>query len=607
MAKDEQTPSKDWRLEEGGDVDDRWVLQDSEQQLNDQWDIEGVDEPVSQWQPVEYEKQGRSRFTWVLPTVVTVALLGVLGYSAFALVPSLIEQVQELTAGMRSAETPLEQTPAPDETIAAAEETPEDAAGLMPEEPTPAPAIEEPTPEPPPPTPSPTPSVVEQRFATVISAYGVNARREPRTDAEIIRILEQGETFLVYGEEQSDGENWLQLLVTDAPLTDGQPVSGEVGYAAADFLAQGVQPISRELYEQALLAGGFAPAPEEAAPAEDAVATQPAEESAEMTPAPGVTLPTVTPAPGLPEGQPAEVSITVDAPSGLNARTLPDLTSDVVRLLLDQETVPAISRLANNEWILADLGDGAQGWVSAAFVIVNGDINDLPVTAPGELPQPTPTPAETPTPETAAIAAPAAEPPAPYSSQLPAGVPGASVVSAEGVNARQSPSTDSAVLAILPQYAALPVTGRSADGEWLLVELPQGGTAWAFRSAIIPIGDVNSVPVSDAAGSAAPQPAAEAAPEETAAPAAPAATPEEAATSDEASGTIRLIVAAIFSAPDEASESIQRVGRGAVLPVTGRTADGQWIQVQSASGATGWVAAAAIDLNVDVETLAIIG
>jgi hypothetical protein len=62
MAKDEQTPSKDWRLEEGDDVDERWVLQDSEQQLNEQWDIEGVDEPVSQWQPVEYEKQGRSRF-----------------------------------------------------------------------------------------------------------------------------------------------------------------------------------------------------------------------------------------------------------------------------------------------------------------------------------------------------------------------------------------------------------------------------------------------------------------------------------------------------------------------------------------------------------------
>ncbi len=61
MAKDGQTPSKDWRLEEGDDVDERWVLQDSEQQLNEQWDIEGVDEPVSRWQAVEYEKQGRSR------------------------------------------------------------------------------------------------------------------------------------------------------------------------------------------------------------------------------------------------------------------------------------------------------------------------------------------------------------------------------------------------------------------------------------------------------------------------------------------------------------------------------------------------------------------
>lgn len=602
MAKDEQTPSKDWRLEEGSDVDDRWVLQDSEQQLNDQWDIEGVDEPVSQWQPVEYEKQSRSRFTWILPTVVTVALLGVLGFSAFQLLPQISEVWDAITGSERTSEAPLDETPPPEDAVAAAEETPQDAAAAAPAEPTPAPAIQEPTPEPPTPIPTPTPAVVEQRFATVISAYGVNARRAPNTDAEIIRILEQGETFFVYGEEQADGENWLQLLVTDSPLTDGQPVTGEVGYAAADFMAEGVQPVSQELYEQAMLAGGFTLTPEEAepAPAEEVATAQPAEEAAE----PGVVLPTVTPASSPAAGQPAALSVTVDAPSGLNARTLPDLTSDVVRLLLDQETVPAISRLANNEWILADLGDGAQGWVSAAFVVVNGDINALPVIAPGELPQPTATPAETPTPEAEAIAAPA-EPPAPYTSQLSGGGPGASVVSAEGVNARQSPNTDSTVLAILPQYAALPVSGRSADGEWLLVELPQGGTAWVFRSAIIPIGDVNSVPVSDATGSAAPLPADEAAPEETAE---PAATPaEEAAAPAEAVGTIQRIVTAIYSAPDNQSESIQRVGKGAVLPVNGRTSDGQWIQVQSAGGAIGWVNAADIELNVDIETLAVTG
>ena len=601
MAKDEQTPSKDWRLEEGDDVDERWVLQDSEQQLNEQWDIEGVDEPVSQWQPVEYEKQGRSRFTWILPTIVTVALLGVLGFSAISLGPSIKAMVEEIFGSMRVTEQPLDETPPPEEAIAAAEETPQDAAAAAPEEPTPAPVVEEPTPEPPTPTPSPTPAVTEQRFATVISAYGVNARRAPDTGAEIIRILEQGETFFVYGEEQADGENWLQLLVTDSPLTDGQPVTGEVGYAAADFMAEGAQPISQELYEQAMLAGGFTVTPEEAepTPAEEAAATLPAEEEAE----PGVVLPTVTPASGAEISQPTDVSVTVDAPSGLNARTLPDLTSEVVRLLLDQETVPAISRLANNEWILADLGDGAQGWVSAAFIVIDGDVNTLPVTAPGELPQPTPTPAETPTPEAEAIVAPA-EPPAPYSSQLTGGGPGASVVSAEGVNARQQPNTDSTVIDVLPQYASLPVSGRSADDEWLQVEMPQGGTAWIFRSAIIPIGDVNSVPVSDATGSAAPQPAGDAAPAETAEPAVPPA--EEGETPAAASGTIRLIVTAIVSAPDEESESIQRVGRGAALPVTGRTADGQWIQVQSSGGATGWVMASAIELNVDIETLAII-
>ncbi len=129
----------------------------------------------------------------------------------------------------------------------------------------------------------------------MISAYGVNARRQPDTGAEIIRILEQGETFFVYGEEQADGENWLQLLVTDS-LTDGQPVTGEVGYAAADFMAEGAQPISQELYEQAMLAGGFTVTPEEAepTPAEEAAATLPAEEEAE----PGVVLPTVTSASG---------------------------------------------------------------------------------------------------------------------------------------------------------------------------------------------------------------------------------------------------------------------------------------------------------------------
>ncbi len=441
-------------------------------------------------------------------------------------------------------------------------------------------------------------------------------------DAEIIRILAQNETFFVYGtEEGADGTVWLKVLVADGPLTEGQPVTGTVGYAAAEYFAQGDQPISQALYEAALRAGGITPTPQaaEAAPAESHAAAEAAPTVAaggEQTPT--VPLPTVTPVSAVAPNPAAAITITVNAPAGANVRRLPDLNADIVALLPDQTVAPAISRTPLSDWLLLDLGDGAQGWISLELTLSGGDVIGLPVTTAGELPQPTPTPAETPTPEAAANAEPV-EPPAPYTSQLPDGVPGALVVSAEGVNARPSADTESAVLAILPQGAALPVVGRSDDGEWLLIELPQGGTAWIFRSTIIPSGDVNGVPVSAAAGTAATQPAGEATPAAAAeatvettveAPVeAGAATPAPTTAASKpvaADATVRSVIMPIYATPSTTGESIERVGKGVVLPATGRTADGQWVRVQSAAGATGWIAASAVDLSVDVETLAVI-
>jgi len=608
MAKDEQTSSKDWEIQEGGEVDDRWVLQDSEQQFNDQWDIEGTDEPISQWQPVEYEKPSRGRLTWVLPTIVTVALLGVLGFSAYKLASPVKQQFEEWFSTLTGRQTPaVPETPLPEGAVAA--EASPTAEAVAPVADTPTSQPEPPTQEPPTPVPTATPPVIDQTFGTVTSTYGVNAREQPNTDAPIIRILEQGETFFVYEEQQANGETWLQLFVSDTPLSAGQPVTGVVGYAAAEYFAQAAQPLTRELYNQVMVAGGFTPEPEtQETPAEveqePAAETPAAETPVAETPAVSTGLPTITPSSPSAPSQPMTLSVTIDAVNGVNVRTLPNLTSDVVALLPDQTVVPAVSRLATNDWVRVDLGDGAQGWVSADFIAAEGDISLLPVTVSGELPQPTPTPTETPAPDVAALAV-TAEPPAPYTNELPAGVPGASVVSIEGVNARETPSTDSTVVDIVPQYAALPVVGRSADGEWLLVEMPQGGTAWIFRSTIIPIGDVNSVPVSDATGSAAVQPAAQATPQETA----PAATAEATPAADakpapaSAAGTVRQVVSQIFGVPSQEGETLERVGKGVVLPVIGRTADSQWIQIKSASGTVGWISAASIDVNVDIETL----
>ena len=69
---------------------------------------------------------------------------------------------------------------------------------------------------------------------------------------------------------------------------------------------------------------------------------------------------------------------------------------------------------------------------------------------------------------------------------------------------------------------------------------------------------------------------------------------------------MRLIVVPVFGAPSTDGESIERVGRGTELTVTGRTADGVWIQVQTLSGVPGWIAIKSVELNVDVDSLPVV-
>jgi uncharacterized protein YgiM (DUF1202 family) len=631
----EDTSPQGWELEEDADADDQWVLEESEQQLTDEWDLEGTPEPVGQWQPVEYDKPRRGGPAWILPTIVTLALVAVLGYSAYTLVPRIFGDLLsgDLRIGARENEQPpTEGTPPLEE---GATSSPEEAvAGVTPDEPTAAPLpTDAPTEEPPTPAPPPTADVTQRTFATVLSEYGVNVRSGPGTEFEVLQILEQDQTFLVFDVVDAEGVEWLQLFVSDGPLAEGQPISGFAGYASAEFLATGTQSLSEEVFQAAQEAAGIQPTATPIPPTpvadEDVAGEDVAGEDVPEEDVPGdLVLPTVTPVPEPQAETPSEtvvateattVTITVNAANGLNVRTQPELTAEVVRLLPNQTEVVAIGRFANNEWILVDLGDGATGWVFTQLVVVNGELTSLPAITLGQLPEPPPTPTETPTPEPTPIGPPV-EPPEPYTSELPAGVPGAIVFSAAGVNARDLPAAESNVIAILPENAALPVVGRSANGEWLQVELPQGGAAWVFRAAIIPSGDVNSVPVTEeGAESASPtatptSPPAETVPTEaptTAATAAPESDvePDSEATPEASSAPIarmRLVVVSIFGEPSSDGESIERVGAGTELLAIGRTADGAWIQVQSRSSGPGWVAAKSVELNVDADSLPVV-
>ncbi len=768
MAIKDDTSSNGWELDDAGNVGDRWVLEESEQQLADEWDLEGTPAPVGQWHPVEYEKQRRSGPAWILPTIVTVALLAVLGFSAYTLVPEIWERGRE---ALQKIENPFSQSPNTGDPGVAAVSANEPITGTA----TVAqPVVAPPTAAEPTATLQPTPTLMptlalpQHLFATVLSEYGVNLRSAPSLDAEIKDILDRDTTYVVLGKPDQD---WLQLFVSDGPLEPGTPISGSVGYASSEFFAEGMQPMSDQVWLDVLKAVGIeptaTPAPptptSDAAPVEialptvtpvpdSAAAAEPAQEeptvgatesgadtatdgeavqatiavtetetpvadmtqeasaeeateetpTAEATEEAGVegaavaeveaettTEPTteadatvdnvieaaadvaddaavlatptqaadataeadsaaggeaaatatagsaawitntqaaasinvvsasVAATDAVTNATTANVGVLVDAASGINVRTQPELDSDVVTLLADQAEAPAIGRFANNEWLLLDLGDGASGWVYAQLVQMDGDMESLPIITISDLPTPSPTLEPTPEPE-ASTESQVVEPPAPYSNQLPDGVPGAVIFSAAGVNARSEPFVGANVITVIPESAALPVTSRTSDDQWLQVELPQGGLAWVFRATILPRGNVNAVPVATGVVSEAPAladtttadtTAAETAVEESAVTDAIDQTqdvaPQESAGT--ASASMRKVVVQVFASPNTESERIAQYSRNTVLTVTGQSADGLWFQVVTADGQTGWVDANSVVVSADAANVPVIG
>lgn len=611
----DQDSTENWRLEEGGEVDDRWVLEPSEQKLTEQWDLQ--DEPperVGEWQPVDYQKPSRRGASWILPTVVTVALLAVLGYSAVTLLPRLVNTFtgQGSTEGTATVE-PSDATPPAVAGVAGAESTP---TATPTEEVSPTPTEAPPTQEAPPAVPA---DVVQQLFGTVTSTYGVNARSAPDENAEVVRVVLQGETMFVFGE---DGD-FLRLFLTDGPLQEGQAISGTIAYAAKEYFAVAEQPVRRALWEAVFLGAGLpVPGSEEPTPVAEEPSTAitdtvtATDTVTDTVAADALLLPTPTPAPGQTGGAPAPVavSLTISAVNGLNVRTNPEIAADIVSLLENGATVDVIGRFVDSNWYKVRLPDGSEGWVAADFVTLNGDPSALPVTRLENLPLPTPAPTITPTLE-AGDATPA-PPPAPYVAELPEGVTGVTVPTANGVNVRTEPNTDADVIDTVPLNAALPAVGRSEDALWIMVELPDGSRGWLFRAAIIPNAVLDDLPVSEGetlvAPAATPEPDA-ATPEaetpevETPEAETPEGTPEAESTptapAGGASATVTSIVAPIYEDASTEAERLEVVPRGTTLAVTGRNEDGSWVQVLSRGGDVGWAPAGSISVNVDITTL----
>ena len=532
-------PLKNWKLEEGNEPLERWKLQDSEQSARHLQLQEGT-ESAAGWQPVEYTRAAArpgSR-NWLLPSIVVVALLIALayvGYVGFEGLGGLASSAVGPDATPATVE-PAAAEPAAATELPASEEPTAEAGGEVAEDPTA-------TPEPPTATPLPTltPQLVTVRVGTVNELSGVNARRAATTTAEIVRMLGNGEKVTVVRQE---GE-WLQVILSD----------NQSGWAWAEYIDQAVgDQMTLEAWNAVLAAAGLSPVTEIA--------------------------PVDAPAAAVPVD--LALSLTVIADPGATVRVEPSTQAAVAGQALLGTAVSASGRTEAADWLLVTLPEGSRGWIAADLVgggeertrlaVVRSDL----LVEEGSAPEAGVTAGE----EPFVLQRNAAVPPAPYTNTLPAIGPAIAVSETLGVRTRTAPTLTAEVSSILPDGAVLPVAGRTADGAWVQVTLPDNQRVWVFAEVVNLSSDIASAPL---IGESAEQPAA-------------------------SGGAATLTVTSLLGAnvrarPDSTSDALETVARNATFPVLGRSVDSSWIQIQLADGRAGWLLATAAQVSVAVETL----
>lgn len=467
----DQNTADNWRLEDTGKTGKQWKLQETEQNRIAQWELQDEAYEDTNWQPVLYEREPRQQGGgWVLPSLVGLALIAVVAYGAWI----GLTQFTPGTFNLGNLISAATFTPAPTNTG----NDPNAVAGIGTE----AATTEVPTAAPATPTPEPTatapaaptvtvaPAIVELTYARITNQYGVNARREPSTDAEVIELLDQGETYLL----QQTQADWLQIALSN----------GTLAWISADFAEQFTQQKPLVEANNELAAVGLPPLagpPAAEAPAPEA----PVVEAPVSTTTP-ITSPAVT-APVTPTTPLASVSITgtVNITAGLNARSTPNADAAVVTLLPGNTVLTLTGRTADNSWLSTTVSDSVPAWVFAEYITVNGNINGLPAEG-------------TTTPITGTLLTTATTPiattPTVTTTAAPTGAT-ATVNTILGAGVRQGPSRDAEAIGTLPFDRVYSVLARSADDQWVQIALEANQQGWVLVSSVTLNVELATLPV----------------------------------------------------------------------------------------------------------------
>ena len=167
----------------------------------------------------------------------------------------------------------------------------------------------------------------------------------------------------------------------------------------------------------------------------------------------------------------------------------------------------------------------------------------------------------------------------------------------QDANVRTGPSTDHAIAYWLTAGAEVKIVGRNEDGTWLQIE-HQDRPGWIF-TALTDLATETAAQLPTDAPSSEPEPvvaeptpeAVEPAPEPTSEP--------EAATPDRVVATVTGTVVNLRAGPGTEHATDGQVRAGDQLHVTGRNADGSWLQVEhpAATGELVWIYSPLTDID----------
>ena len=489
----EQNTADNWRLEDTGETLDQWKLQEAEQTQLGQWQLQRSRAAEPGWQPVDYERQTPRRGSWVLPSLVGVALVAVFAYGVWIGLGALgMTNLANSFPGL----LPGAATPTPVSVAAAdpgADATATALAAVPPTlEPTATPITlptNTPTPEP---TATTEPPKVQQSVARVTVAGGVNGRREPSPDGEVVQVLPQGQEFLVT-EQRDDG--WMQVALPTAELLwissapDLVEIRSELlslDVANQRRVALNLPPLDASTVVTGSIA--MAPTAGETLTNTSALGGTPGLTTT-GTPTTPVTSPVVVTQPTTP---PVALIITgtVNITAGLNARSVPTTTGQPVALLGGGDVITITGRSADSQWLQIRLADNTEAWVFAEYINVSstsaplssttalGGITTAPITGTTTAAPSTPVSSTPVTPTTTITGT------IPSTRTIvPGQTPAASVSSLSGANARLTPDRNAESIRIIPYDAVLTVRGRSANNEWLQVDY-ENQTVWVLVTTI---------------------------------------------------------------------------------------------------------------------------